>query len=119
DLDLMPNLFVNELTSFALLSIPLFVFLGAIIGSSKAGKDLYDSLNRWLYKIPGGLVIANILGCGIFSAMCGSSPATAAAIGKSGIPEMIKRNVPARLATGAVAAGGTLGILMPPSITLI
>lgn len=115
----LPDIFLGELTSFALLSIPLFVLLGAAIGASQAGKDLYDSLNRWLYKIPGGLVIANILGCGIFSAMCGSSPATAAAIGKVGVPEMIRRNVSPRLATGAVAAGGTLGILIPPSITLI
>lgn len=115
----IPNTFVGELSNFALLSIPFFVLLGATIGSSQAGKDLYESLNRWLYKVPGGLVIANILGCGIFSAMCGSSPATAAAIGKVGIPEMIKRNVPARLATGAVAAGGTLGILIPPSLTFI
>ncbi|MDN5844151.1 MAG: TRAP transporter large permease, partial [Alcaligenaceae bacterium] len=72
-----------------------------------------------LFKVPGGLVIANILGCGLFAAMCGSSPATAAAIGKIGIPEMIDRNVPPRLATGSIAAGGTLGILIPPSLTLI
>lgn len=115
----IPNTFVGELSNFALLSIPLFVLLGATIGSSRAGKDLYDSLNRWLCKVPGGLVIANIMGCGLFAAMCGSSPATAAAIGKVGVPEMIKRNISPRLATGAVAAGGTLGILIPPSLTFI
>ncbi|HAU17633.1 MAG TPA: C4-dicarboxylate ABC transporter, partial [Marinobacter adhaerens] len=65
---------------------------------SPAGKDLYESLHRWLHRLPGGLVIANILGCGLFSALGDSSPATAAAIGKIGIPEMIKRGVPARLA---------------------
>lgn len=115
----IPNTFVGELSSFALLTIPLFVLLGSTIGASRAGKDLYESLHRWMCKIPGGLVIANIFGCGVFAAMCGSSPATAAAIGRVGIPEMIRRNVSPRLATGAIAAGGTLGILIPPSITFI
>ncbi len=115
----IPNTFVGELSNFALLTIPLFVLLGCTIGASRAGRDLYDSLHRWMCRIPGGLVIANILGCGLFAAMCGSSPATAAAIGRVGIPEMIRRHVPARLATGSIAAGGTLGILIPPSLTFI
>lgn len=118
-LAMIPNTLVGELSNFVLLTIPLFVLLGCTIGASRAGKDLYDSLHRWMYKLPGGLVIANIIGCGLFASMCGSSPATAAAMGRVGIPEMIKRNVPPRLATGAIAAGGTLGILMPPSLTLI
>ncbi|HJV54020.1 MAG TPA: TRAP transporter large permease [Noviherbaspirillum sp.] len=115
----VPKSFVGELSSFALLTLPMFVVLGAAIGMSRAGKDIYESLHRWLHRVPGGLVIANIFACGLFSAMCGSSPATAAAIGKAGIPEMIKRGVPKRLATGAIAAGGSLGILIPPSITFI
>jgi C4-dicarboxylate transporter, DctM subunit len=115
----VPILMMDELASFALLTIPLFVLLGAAIGASQAGKDIYESLHRWLDRVPGGLVIANILACGIFSAICGSSPATAAAIGKSGVPEMMQRGVPASLATGAICAGGTLGILIPPSITMI
>ncbi|HEU0199548.1 MAG TPA: TRAP transporter large permease [Burkholderiaceae bacterium] len=115
----VPLLMMDELSSFALLTIPLFVLLGAAIGVSAAGRDLYESLHRWLARVPGGLVIANILACGLFSAICGSSPATAAAIGKAGVPEMIRRGVPAPLATGAICAGGTLGILIPPSITMI
>lgn len=111
--------FIGELSSFALLTLPMFVVLGATIGLSRAGKDVYESLHRWLYRVPGGLVIANIFACGLFSAMCGSSPATAAAIGKVGIPEMLRRGVPPRLATGGIAAGGSLGILIPPSITFI
>jgi tripartite ATP-independent transporter DctM subunit len=111
--------FMDELNSFALLTIPLFILLGAAIGVSAAGKDIYNSLYRWLARVPGGLIIANILACGMFSAVCGSSPATAAAIGKAGVPEMIRRGVPPSLATGAICAGGTLGILIPPSITLI
>jgi len=115
----VPLLMMDELASFALLTIPLFVLLGAAIGASAAGKDIYESLHRWLDRVPGGLVIANILACGVFSAICGSSPATAAAIGKAGVPEMIRRGVPPALATGSVCAGGTLGILIPPSITMI
>ncbi len=115
----VPILMMDELSSFALLTIPLFILLGSAIGASAAGKDIYESMHRWLDRVPGGLVIANILACGIFSAICGSSPATAAAIGKAGVPEMIKRGVPPALATGSICAGGTLGILIPPSITMI
>ena len=109
----------SELNSFTLLTIPLFILMGAAIGKSRAGADLYNSLNRWLYKVPGGLGLANTLACSVFSAMCGSSPATCAAIGSAGIPEMRKRGYSERLATGLIAAGGTLGILIPPSLTLI
>jgi tripartite ATP-independent transporter DctM subunit len=115
----VPILMMDELASFALLTIPLFVLLGAAIGASAAGRDIYESLHRWLDRVPGGLVIANILACGLFSALCGSSPATATAIGKPGVPEMMRRGVPAGLATGSICAGGTLGILIPPSITMI
>ena len=115
----VPILMMDELSSFALLTIPLFILLGAAIGASAAGKDIYESLHRWLDRVPGGLVIANILACGVFSAICGSSPATAAAIGKAGVPEMIKRGVSPAMATGSICAGGTLGILIPPSITMI
>lgn len=109
----------SELNNFTLLTIPLFIFMGAAIGKSKAGSDLYNSLNKWLYKIPGGLGIANAIACSIFAAMCGSSPATCAAIGSSGIPEMRKRGYSNALATGIIGAGGTLGILIPPSLTMI
>jgi tripartite ATP-independent transporter DctM subunit len=115
----VPILMMDELSSFALLTIPLFILLGSAIGVSAAGKDIYESLHRWLDRVPGGLVIANILACGVFSSICGSSPATAAAIGKAGVPEMLRRGVPPALATGSICAGGTLGILIPPSITMI
>jgi tripartite ATP-independent transporter DctM subunit len=108
-----------SLDEFALLSIPMFLLMGTAIAASRAGADLYEALDRWLYKVPGGLLISNIGACGIFAALTGSSPATCAAIGKMGIPEMRKRGYPASLATGSIAAGGTLGILIPPSITMI
>lgn len=118
-LDTVALIMLDELSSFALLTIPLFVLLGASIGATAAGRDIYESFYRLLYRVPGGLVIANIFACGVFSAICGSSPATAAAIGKVGVPEMLRRGVSRELATGSVCAGGTLGILIPPSVTLI
>jgi C4-dicarboxylate transporter, DctM subunit len=111
--------FFGGLNSFGLVSIPMFILMGAAVASSPAGKDLYEALDRWLYRVPGGLVLSNLGACGIFAALSGSSPATCAAIGKMGIPEMLKRGYPASIATGSIAAGGTLGILIPPSVTMI
>jgi tripartite ATP-independent transporter DctM subunit len=107
------------LNDFTLVSIPMFVMMGAAIGSSPAGKDLYEALDRWLYRLPGGLVISNLGACALFAALTGSSPACCAAIGKMGIPEMRRRGYPDDIATGSICAGGTLGILIPPSITFI
>jgi len=111
--------FFAGLAEFTLLSIPMFIVMGAAVAASPAGKDLYEALDRWLNRVPGGLIISNIGACAIFAALSGSSPATCAAIGKMGIPEMRQRGYPDGLATGAIAAGGTLGILIPPSITMI
>ncbi len=118
-LELMPEIFFGKLDSFALLSIPMFIIMGAAISSTRAGADLYEALDRWLTRVPGGLVISNLGACALFSAMSGSSPATCAAIGKMGIPEMRKRGYPDAVAAGSIAAGGTLGILIPPSVTMI
>ena len=118
-LELMPEIFFGKLNSFALLSIPMFIIMGAAISSTRAGADLYEALDRWLTRVPGGLVISNLGACALFSAMSGSSPATCAAIGKMGIPEMRKRGYPDSVAAGSIAAGGTLGILIPPSVTMI
>ena len=118
-IDVLADTLFAGLNEFALLSIPMFILMGAAVASSRAGSDLYEALERWLYKVPGGLIISNLGACSIFAALSGSSPATCAAIGKMGIPEMQKRGYPSGLATGAIAAGGTLGILIPPSITMI
>ena len=118
-LGFVPDIFYGSLDSFALLSIPMFILMGGAIASSRAGADLYEALERWLYRVPGGLLASNLGACAIFAALCGSSPATCAAIGKMGVPEMRKRGYPASVATGSICAGGTLGILIPPSITLI
>ena len=118
-LELFPELLFAKLDSFALLSIPMFILMGATVASTRAGADLYEALARWLTRIPGSLVVSNLGACALFAAMSGSSPATCAAIGKMGIPEMLKRGYPKEVATGSIAAGGTLGILIPPSITMI
>jgi len=118
-LQLLPEIFFGKLDNFALLSIPMFIIMGASIASTRAGADLYEALDRWLTRVPGGLVISNLGACALFAAMSGSSPATCAAIGKMGIPEMRKRGYPDGVAAGSIAAGGTLGILIPPSVTMI
>src|SRR5947209_19134424 len=109
----------EEMASITLLSIPLFILKGSAIGRSRAGADLYGALHAWMHWIPGGLGIANVFACALFAAMAGSSPATCSAIGSAGIPEMRKRGYSPGFAAGIIAAGGTLGILLPPSITMI
>jgi C4-dicarboxylate transporter DctM subunit len=119
NVEMLAQTFYGELNNFTLLAIPLFILMGAAIGKTRASVDLYESAHRWLYRLPGGLGVANVAGCAVFAAMCGSSPATCAAIGSMGIPAMRQRGYAPELAAGLVAAGGTLGILIPPSITLI
>jgi tripartite ATP-independent transporter DctM subunit len=118
-LDTITQNVYEEMASITLLSIPLFILKGAAIGRSPAGKDLYAAMHVWMGRIPGGLGIANVFACGLFAAMAGSSPATCSAIGSAGIPEMRKRGYSPGFASGIIAAGGTLGILLPPSITMI
>src|SRR5690348_17009779 len=118
-LHVVAETFWSGLDDFTLVAIPMFVMMGAAIGSSPAGKDLYEALDRWLYRLPGGLVVSNLGACAIFAALTGSSPACCAAIGKMGIPEMRRRGYPDDVATGSICAGGTLGILIPPSVTFI
>ena len=118
-LDTVAQNLYEEMSSITLMSIPLFILKGAAIGRSRAGKDLYDALHVWMGKVPGGLGVANVFACALFAAMAGSSPATCSAIGSAGIPEMRKRGYSPGFAAGIIAAGGTLGILLPPSITMI
>lgn len=96
--------------------IPLFIIMGGFAGSSGMVKDLYGAFDKWFRRIPGGLAIATIAACGVFAAISGSSVATAAAMGSVAIPEMKRYNYHPRLYAGVLAAGGTLGFLIPPSI---
>lgn len=118
-LETLGEQFFGGMASFGLVAIPMFILMGAAVASSPAGKDLYEALDRWLNRVPGGLVLSNLGACSIFAALSGSSPATCAAIGKMGIPEMRQRGYPPEIAAGSIAAGGTLGILIPPSVTMI
>ncbi len=117
--DTIAQNFYEELANVIILAIPLFILKGAAIGRSNAGKDLYSALHAWLHRIPGGLGVANTIACGLFAAMAGSSPATCSAIGSAGIPEMRNRGYSGGFAAGIIAAGGTLGILLPPSVTML
>ena len=118
-LDVVTQNVYEELASITLLSIPLFILKGAAIGRTRAGADLYGAVHAWMHRIPGGLGMANVFACALFAAMAGSSPATCSAIGSMGIPEMRSRGYSGGFASGIIAAGGTLGILLPPSITMI
>jgi tripartite ATP-independent transporter DctM subunit len=111
--------FYHAIANFGFVSIPMFILMGAAVASSPTGRDLYRSLDVWLARVPGGLAISNIGACSVFAALSGSSAATCAAIGKMGIPEMRARGYPDGVAAGCIAAGGTLGILIPPSVTMI
>jgi tripartite ATP-independent transporter DctM subunit len=118
-LDTITQNVYEEMASITLLTIPLFILKGAAIGRTRAGADLYSALHAWFHKVPGGLGVANVFACALFAAMAGSSPATCSAIGSAGIPEMRRRGYSGGFAAGIIAAGGTLGILLPPSITMI
>jgi len=116
---LLGNSFFFQFTSYTMLVIPLFVLMGEIAFHAGISRRLYDTAYAWLGFIPGGLALATIGACAGFAAICGSSAATAATIGTVALPEMKKFNYEKSFATGSVAAGGTLGILIPPSIVLI
>jgi C4-dicarboxylate transporter DctM subunit len=99
--------------------LPLFILMGNFVARSGISHDLYEASNAWLGHFRGGLAMATIVACGGFSAVCGSSLATVATMSKVAIPSMKKYGYDDRLATGSVAAGGTLGILIPPSVALV
>ena len=109
----------SSLESFTLLAIPLFVLMSQILLDGRVGDDLFDVMNAWVRHLPGGLAIATILACAFFAAITGSGAATAATIGMVAYPAMIQRGYDKKFTLGLLAAGGTLGILIPPSIPLI
>ncbi len=109
----------STVSNFNYIALPLFIFMSAILLHSGIGSSLYTAVTRWVSFLPGGLAVASIFACAIFGAVCGSSVATAATIGLIAIPEMEKRGYQKELMYGSMAAGGTLGILIPPSIPMI
>ncbi len=105
--------------SWALAALPLFIWMGEILFRSRLSEDMFTGLSPWMNRLPGRLIHVNIIGCGIFAAVSGSSAATAATIGKLTIPELSKRGYPEQIMIGTLAGSATLGLLIPPSIILI
>lgn len=105
--------------SWALAALPLFIWMGEILFRSRLSEDMFAGLAPWMSRLPGRLLHVNVIGCGIFAAVSGSSAATAATIGKMSIPELQKRGYDPLMTIGTLAGSGTLGLLIPPSIILI
>ncbi len=104
---------------WTLVALPLFIWMGEILFRSRLSGDLFSGLSPWLRRLPGRLLHVNVLGCGLFAAVSGSSAATCATVGKISIPELTKRGYDQRMILGSIAASGTLGLLIPPSIIMI
>ncbi len=117
--NLLAILPLDESKSYNLSVIPLFILMGQFAFVSGISSDIYKTVYNWMGHLRGGLAMATILACAFFAAVSGSSLATGATMGMVTIPEMLKYNYDKRLATGCVAAGGTLGILIPPSIGFV
>ncbi|MBN2752166.1 MAG: TRAP transporter large permease subunit [Rhodospirillaceae bacterium] len=104
---------------WSLASLPMFIWMGEILFRSRLSNDMFEGLVPWMPRLPGRLLHVNIIGCGIFAAVSGSSAATAVTIGKMSIPELIRRGYSEKMVLGTLAGSATLGLLFPPSIILI
>jgi tripartite ATP-independent transporter DctM subunit len=118
-LDMLGQIAWNVNSSFILVAVPLFILMGEILVRSGISERMYRVLSNWLAPLPGGLLHSNIAACAVFAAVSGSSAATAATIGSVSMPTFRQRGYSEQLAVGTLAAGGTLGILIPPSISFI
>lgn len=106
-------------SSWTLTALPLFIWMGEILFRTKLSQDMFRGLAPWLAKLPGGLVHTNIVGCTVFAAVSGSSAATLTTVGKMSIPELRRRKYPEKMIIGTLAGAATLGLMIPPSLTLI
>lgn len=118
-LSLAGTLPYSQAAEYSLAAIPTFVFMGVLISVSGIGADLYDAASKWLSRLRGGLAIATVVACGFFAAICGDSVATAVTFGKVSFPEMKRHGYKSSFAAGAIVSGGTIGIMIPPSIAFI
>jgi C4-dicarboxylate transporter DctM subunit len=109
----------SNIAFYPITVIPLFILMGAVVSNTGVAGDLYNTAYKWLGRLRGGLAMSTVVACAGFAAICGSSAATAATMGKVALPEMKKYNYDEKLASGSVAAGGTMGILIPPSMGFI
>ncbi|MGA0597873.1 TRAP transporter large permease [Enterovirga sp. CN4-39] len=115
----MPSSIWGAVSSWTLTALPLFVWMGEILFRTKLADDLFNGLAPWTNRLPGRLMHVNVIGCGIFAAVSGSSAATAATVGQMSLPELKRRGYDEGTSIGSLAASGTLGLLIPPSIIMI
>ena len=117
--DVMLTTIWSASSSWTLTALPLFIWMGEILYRTRLSEDMFRGLSPWMAGLPGGLVHTNIVGCTVFAAVSGSSAATLTTVGKMSIPELRKRNYPERMVIGTLAGAATLGLMIPPSLTLI
>lgn len=116
---MMSEIMFNNMVSYILMALPLFIFMGNLLVRCGVSDGLYRGMTKWLGVVPGGLLHSNIASCAIFAACSGSSTATAVAIGTGAVPELLRRGYDRKITLGSIAAGSTLGILIPPSISML
>jgi C4-dicarboxylate transporter DctM subunit len=117
--DAMITTIWSSSSSWTLTALPLFIWMGEILYRTRLSEDMFRGLSPWMARLPGGLVHTNIVGCTVFAAVSGSSAATLTTVGKMSIPELRSRNYPEHLVIGTLAGAATLGLMIPPSLTLI
>ena len=117
--DAMMTVIWRSFSSWSLTALPMFIWMGEILYRTRLSDDMFKGLAPWMGRLPGGLLHTNIAGCTIFAAVSGSSAATLTTVGKMTIPELRKRNYPEHLTIGTLAGAATLGLMIPPSLTLI
>ena len=117
--DAMITAMWSSASSWSLTALPLFIWMGEILFRTRLSEDMFKGLAPWMARLPGGLLHTNIVGCTIFAAVSGSSAATLTTVGKMTVPELKKRGYPERMVIGTLAGAATLGLMIPPSLTLI
>jgi len=106
-------------SSWTLTALPLFIWMGEILYRTRLSEDMFRGLAPWMARLPGGLLHTNVVGCTVFAAVSGSSAATLTTVGKMSVPELRKRQYPEKMVIGTLAGAATLGLMIPPSLTLI
>ncbi|MBK0329659.1 TRAP transporter large permease subunit [Rhodobacteraceae bacterium F11138] len=117
--DVMLTTIWSASSSWTLTALPMFIWMGEILYRTRLSEDMFKGLSPWMAVLPGGLLHTNIAGCTVFAAVSGSSAATLTTVGKMSIPELRRRNYPEHLVVGTLAGAATLGLMIPPSLTLI
>ena len=117
--DAMMTIIWRSASSWSLTALPLFIWMGEILFRTRLSEDMFRGLSPWMARLPGGLLHTNVVGCTVFAAVSGSSAATLTTVGKMSIPELLRRNYPENIVIGTLAGAATLGLMIPPSLTLI